>query len=280
MHWLVIAGLSVFFFSVSSLFQRIAMKQKDSDPVTSAIIFQFLLGTISAIIAFFVGFHWPSIYLLPYFLLSGIMYATGSILFFNAIKMIEASEMAIIGGAGTLVTLVVSFFFLSERLTLFQWLGALFILTSVILVKFERKNFQFGKGIWFALAGTSCYGLAIVFDGYVLKSVDAISYLPLASFIPGIMLLVRFHRKIPKLITDIRHININLVIYSTLYVLAAEAFYIPIQNGALVSQMSAVGRVSIILTVVFAMIFLKERSHPWKKLVGAILTTVGILLIK
>ena len=132
----------------------------------------------------------------------------------------------------------------------------------------------------FALLGTSCYGLALVFDGYNLKFYDAISYLPIISFLPGFMLLLSFPRHIPKLVNDIRRINIHLVIYSLLYVTSAVTFFLPIQNGALVSQMTSVGRVSIILTVILAMIFLKERSHLAKKFVGALLATLGILLIK
>lgn len=279
MHWLWFAGLNIFTYSTASLFQRIAMKEKSSDPVTSAIIFQLLLSIGGALIAIPLGFHLPDLNLWPYFISSGILYATGSIFFFRAIKTIEASEMAIIGGAGTIVTLIVSFFFLSERLTLHQWIGAFLILFAVVLVKLERQNFKYNTGIWQALAGSSCYSLAVVFDGYILKTVDAISYLPLASFIPGILLLLAFPRNIPTLFSNIRQVNRNLVIYCILYVISAEAFYIPLHNGTLVSQMSAVGRASIIITVIFGMIFLNERSHAWKKLTGALLTTIGIFLI-
>lgn len=280
MNWLIFAGISVLCFSASSLFQRLAMKDENSDPVTSSIIFQFLLGIGSAVIAAVLGFHLPPLNLWPYFVAAGGLYAGGSVFFFRSIKMIEASELAILGGFGTLVTLVVSFFFLSERLNPVQWAGALMILTAIVLVKYERKNFRFNKGVLFALLGTTCYGTAIVFDGFILKSYDTISYLPLMSFLPGIILLLSFPKHIPKLIHDVRTINIHLGLYSLLYVIAAETFYIPIQNGTLVSQMSAVGRVSIILTVIMAMIVLKERSHLGKKLIGAILTTIGIFLIR
>jgi len=280
MHWLIFAGISVLTFAVASLFQRLAMKEEKSDPVTSSIIFQLLLGLGSTIIALIVGFHPPPAYLWPYFLAAGFLYAFGSLFFFRAIKTIGASELAILGGAGTLVTLIVSFVFLSERLSPTQWLGAVFILTAIVIVNYERESFRFHKGVLLALAGTSCYGLAIVFDGYILRTVDAISYLPLSSFLPALVLILIFPKKIPALIQNIRQINVNLGIYSALYVISAEAFYTPIQNGALVSQVSSVGRVSIILTVILAMIFLKERSHVGKKVVGAILTTVGILLIR
>ncbi len=280
MHWLAFAGISVLAFSIATLFQRLAMKEEHSDPVTSSIIFQFLLGIGSAIIAAFVGFHMPPIYLWPYLIAAGALYASGSVLFFRSIKMIEASELAILGGFGTLVTLIIAFFFLSERLAPIQWIGAILILVAILVVKYERHNFRYNKGVLYALLGTSCYGLAIVFDGYNLKFYDATSYLPVMSFIPGIMLLLSFPGHIRKFVHDVRKINMNLGIYSLLYVISAETFYLPIQNGALVSQMTTIGRISIILTVILAMIFLKERSHLGKKFVGAMLATLGILLIK
>ncbi len=280
MHWLIFAGISVLAYSGATLFQRLAMKEESSDPVTSSIIFQFLLGIGSTAIALIWGFKMPPSHLWPNLLAAGALYASGSVLFFRSIKMIEASELAILGGFGTLVTIIVAFFFLSERLTGIQWIGAVLILIAIVLVKFERRNFRYNKGVLYALLGTSCYGLAIVFDGYNLKFYDAISYLPVMSFIPGVLLLLAFPRHVPKIISQVRTININLVIYSLLYVISAETFYLPIQQGTLVSQMSSVGRVSIILTVILAMIFLKERSHLGKKLIGAILATLGIVLIR
>lgn len=280
MHWLWFAGISVLAFSAATLFQRLAMKEESSDAVTSSIIFQFLLGIGCALIALVMGFRFPPTHLWPYIVVSSSLYASGSVFFFRSIKMIEASELAILGGFGTLVTLIIAFFFLSERLTSVQWIGAMFILAAIVIVKYERRNFRYNKGVLFALLGTSCYGLAIVFDGYNLKSYDAISYLPIISFLPGTMLLLAFPRHIPKLIHDIRRINSNLVIYSVLYVISAVTFFLPIQYGALVSQMTTVGRVSIILTVILAMIFLKERSHLGKKFVGAMLATLGILLMR
>lgn len=280
MHWLIWAGISVLAFSSAALFQRLAMKEEASDPVSSAIIFQFLLGLGSSVIALLIGFHWPPSHLWPFLLASSALYATGSVLFFRSIKMIEASEFVILGGFGTLVTLIIAFLFLAERLTALQWIGALLILLAIVVVKYERSSFRYNTGVLFALLCTSCYGLAIVFDGYNLKFYDAISYLPVLSFLPGIILLFAFPKHIPKALADARRINLNLGIYSALYIISAETFYLPIQNGALVSQMTTVGRVSIILTVLLAMIFLKEHSHLGKKLIGAILATVGIALMR
>lgn len=280
MHWLIFGAINVFSYSVAALFQRLAMKKEQSDAVSSSIIFQFLLGLTSGIVALFVGFHMPPVNVWPQLLVAGALYAFGSLFFFRSIQTIEASEMTILGSAGTLVTVILSYIFLQERLSGTQAAGVLLILLAVIIINYNRHKFRLNKGALYSLIGASFYGTAVIFDAYVLKTYDAISYLPVMSFIPGIILLGSFPKSVYKLARDVRTIDINLIIYSTLYAFAALMFYIPLQYGALVSQLSTIGRVSIILTVVLAAVFLKERSHIGKKILGAILTTVGIFLIR
>jgi uncharacterized membrane protein len=131
-----------------------------------------------------------------------------------------------------------------------------------------------------ALAGAVCYGVGVTFDTYILRFYDSFSFIPVISLLTGVIVLTLHPRKISKFFRDIRAINIHLTVYSFLYVIGATAFYFPISQGVLVSQMSSIGRVAIILTVLLAMIFLKERSHIGKKIAGAILTTIGIFLIR
>lgn len=278
-HWLWFALISLLTMSVAALFQRLAMKEDSSDPVTSAIIFQILLSVLSALVGVIMGFHLPKFYLLPYFLLSGVLYAAGTYCFFRAAKLIEASEISIISGAGTIVPILVSFIVLSERFTPIQWVGAGIVITSIIFSQYERKHIHFNTGALFALGGTTSYGIAVVFDGLILRSFDTFSYIPIISLIPGLVLMAVFPNRFTKLIHDAKRINTNLWIFSILYVIGAETFYFAVTKGAMISQLTTIMRASIIFTVVMAMIFLKERSNPWKKLIGAILTTIGVFFI-
>lgn len=280
MNWLVFAGLSVLLYSVAALFQRLAMKKDDADPVISSVIFQFIIAVGISCITFFYGFNFPPANMwLPIFI-AGTLYGSGTVFLFRGIKIIEASEMIIVTTFGTIVALTVSYFFLHERLTPIQLLGTLLILSATVLVKLERTSLRFNKGIIYALAGASCYGVAVVIDGYILTSVNMFSYLPLSNLISGLAILAMYPGKILSTIRYVKNLQSNLVIYSLLYAGAAIMFYIPIQSGVLVSQMSAANRISILLTVILSMIFLRERDNMAKKILSALLTTIGIMLIK
>jgi len=280
MHWLVFIIISVTAISVSALYQRLAMKEKSSDPVASSILFQIILTVCSFAVTVFTGFRMPDIHLWPQLLSAAALYAAGTYFLFRAVQVVEASEMTILGGFGTLTTIIVSFLFLSERLTVIQLAGALLIISAVILVKYERKKPSFTRNTAYALLGSACYGIAVVFDGYILRTYDSFSYVPVMSLFPAVILMLIFPKTLPGIVKGARSINKNLIIYSILYVFAAELFYIALDRGALVSQASTIMRASVIITVILAMVFLKERDNPWKKLFGAILTTAGILLIR
>ncbi len=280
MHWLWFALISVTSFSVSTLLQRVVMRKDSSDAITSSILFQLIMTVLSIPVALYFGFHLPSVTLLPFFVISAVLYAFGTVSFFRASQELEASESSILAGSGALVTIIASYVFLAERFSAFQLAGVALILSAVILVNYRRDKIRFKRGSWFALLGATCYGLAVVSDGYILRTFDTFSFLPIMNMMPASVLLLAFPNKLPKLIHDAKHINKTLILYSAVYVVAAETFYYPLKNGALVSQMSTILRASIIMTVVLGMIFLKERSQPIKKLAGAILTTAGILLIR
>ncbi len=280
MHWLIFSAINVVAISVSSLFQKLAMKNEKSDPVTSTAIFQFLFALFGGVAALISGFHLPPSELFVYFIFSSILYAIGTTSFFRAAQILEASELTVLGSFGTIVTILISFFFLGERLSTPQWLGAAFILTGVTIVSYERTGIKFNSGVIWALVGAFCYGLGVTFDAYILRFYDALSFIPVISTLTGIVVLVIHPNKISKFFVDLRTVNSNLRIFTFLYVIGAISFYYPISQGILVSQMSSIGRVSIILTVILAMIFLKERLHIGKKILGAILTTIGIMLIK
>ena len=113
MPWTIFAAISIVSMSVANLFQKIAMKEKKSDAITSALIFQFLCVAFTGAFALVKGFRVPALAILfPYTLVSSLCWAFGTVCFFMAIKRIEASEMILLTGFGAIVTIVVSSIFL------------------------------------------------------------------------------------------------------------------------------------------------------------------------
>lgn len=279
MSWLFFAIISVVAGSASNLFQKIAMREEKSDAVGSAIAFQLVTGVGYLAYALVKGFHLPDISLAPYFLVSMIMYAVGTVAFFKAIKLIEASEMTILSSAGTLVTIAASFIFLHESLSAIQFLGAFLILLAVVIINYNKQGIVINKGMWFAIAGAACYGTAVIFDTLIIRAFEAASFIPIAAFGTGLTMLLWFHKKTSIVIHTIRNANKYLLSFFALYTVSTIGFYLSIEHGAMAGQASTIFRASIILTVILSSIFLNERKHLGKKILGAILTTIGVILV-
>jgi uncharacterized membrane protein len=279
MHWLVLVFINVIAIAVANLYQKIAMREEKSDAIAAAMTFHILTGVCYAIFAFVKGFQIPDISLAPYFLASMALYAVGTVYFFRAIKQIEASEMSIITGTGPVITIVASIIFLKDVLTPGQLLGAACILAAVILINFKKGGVVINQGTWLALFGTACYGTAIIFDTIIIRAFDAVSFIPIGSFGTAILMCAWYPKKIPIVIQSLKKVDKNLFIYSLLYAIAAIGFYLAIEMGALVGQVSSIARCSIVLTVILSSVLLKERQNMSKKIVGAILTTIGVILV-
>lgn len=255
------------------------MKQDNSDPLVSATIFSFLLSSFQILVALFVGFQFPDLITLAYLLASALLYAVGVLYGFKAMKCIEASEMSIIATSGSLFTILLSFIILHESLSPAQLSGALLLIIAVIIVQYERKRTA-SSGVQYAIISASAYGSAVIIDSFILRSLDMFSFMPISSFIVGSILLTLQIRRFANLKHHVMLVNKNLIMYTFLYVCAAITFYIPVQSGIAVAQVSSITKASTITTVVLAMIFLKERNNMGRKIIGAVLTTVGIFLLR
>lgn len=278
MHWVFFVLISIVCGSAASIFQKIVMREKDSDPIVSSILFQILTGICYGVFAFSQGFKIPGITLIPYFLISMVLYAAGTICIFRAIKDIEASQMSIIYGFGSVVTVLMSLLFLGDRFTLEQGIGIGLIVLSIVLINLQKKHIVVSRGMWLALLGTCMFGSALIADTIIIRQFDAVSFIPIGVFGTVLVLLLWFHSHVPKVIASMSSISKHLVIYSILYSSSAIAFYLAIQNGGLAGQVSSIYRASIILTVLLSAALLHERKQLPQKIVAAILVTIGIVM--
>src|SRR3989339_2159502 len=188
MLWQILVFISVISISIANLYQRIAMKEESSDAYAGAILFQFILAILTGIFALYKGFNIPPVTLTGYFIVSTILYGLGTLAYFKSIKLIEASESIILGSIGSIITVITAFIFLGERLNSQQLVGVILILLSMVAISLKKK-INFNRGTIYSLIGTTLYGLAVTNDVYLLQSYDAISYVPIMSFLPGLFLL-------------------------------------------------------------------------------------------
>ncbi len=280
MNWLFYTLLSLITSAFIGILQKVLMNKEESNPVFRSFVLQILGALVCFIFALIKDFTMPPILQYPLnFVLMAILYALCTLFSFKALKTIEASKMAVIFCFGSVVAIFSSAIFLKETITSTIIWGTILIILSIVIATKPGDFSLKSPGVLYSLAAAGLGGLAIVNDAYLLKFSDAVSYTALGFFLPAIPLLLIY----PKIIVDLKKIPKLISPFDFLLALtwgiSAIAFYLALEKGGLVSQISPISQTKIILTILFSAILLKEKQRLAAKLTAGILAAIGVILI-
>lgn len=283
MSWFVLALISVVSLSIALILQRVMMKDDDSDPISYSIVFQFLLSAVILLFTFCLGrFELPqlNLELIVRILASTFLWTGFTVFSFKAFKELSAGEVVILRSGGVIISIVLGVLFLSESLSLLMILGTALILLSIFLVNNDKLNFASKRGVVFAILASICSGTAVVNDAVVLRSIEVFTYVGIGSLLPGILILLLYPGKTKTTLTLMTSPKVKAMFFmSFFYAIQALTYYLAYTNGAPISKLTPISNASIILTVILGIVFLKENKHVLKKLIAAILVTVGVLVL-
>lgn len=282
MNWFILTILSVLFASTASILQRALMKEKKSHPYSYAIVFHFLLGFSNLGLAILCGSHF-SLFSGNFFLLllASALWGGCSIFLFKALQLLEASEITIISTLSLLVTIIASVIFLHEIFNIEKILGAIMILVSVLLILNLKNGFKFNKGFVYMLVMALFAGLAIVIDSANVQHYNVIAYNTLQNFLTGFIILAFA----PKALLEWKNFTkpdflkkmLPLGIFSTTQALM---YLTALTYPGHTAQIGTIRQASTLVTVLLAVIFLDERDRLGRKIIAAILVTIGVVLLR
>lgn len=289
MSWIVLITFSVLFGSVSALLQRVLVRDEKADTYSYSVLTQLTSAVVCFLLALFFGRNtFPEFsvilesHVYVFILLSSSLYAVNAILCFKALQSIEVSKFSVLYATRAVVTIVIASVFLKESLNANQLLGAGMILFSILYLntKSYKEFLRFGKGEILTLTAALAFGIATVSDKYIIEWFDFIPYLTLDFLLPAITLIaikpkvVKEFRKLiaPKLLPII-------LLFSTLYALAALTFFGAMDASDNTSLVSSIGQITTVATVILGIVVLKEREDMKKKLLASFLGFAGLLLI-
>jgi len=136
MSWLIYALLSAFFAALTAILSKIGIKNVDSNLATAIrtlviivfawaiVLFQGTYKQISSISQFSFVF----------LVLSGIATGLSWLFYFRALQIGEASQVAPIDKLSLVITIVLAFFVLREKVTASIVIGAILMVVGAILV--------------------------------------------------------------------------------------------------------------------------------------------------
>lgn len=282
MNWQIFLTISILAESFGRVFQRFVLKNNTTNPVAYAVWFQFLTGILLSIYALLHGFILPDnlLSLLPNLILVSVFYGLMSIFIFKAMQQTEASIFTILFNSRVIITVLGAVILLNNPFTAKQILGTILILASVIAVSFKKEKLQFKKGEIYSLLAGFFLACGVINDSMILKSFDVATFSAIAFIIPGFFIWVINPKSTSKILALPKdkffpRLGLMGLIYGTAYTTYNFA-YNSSQNAA---KIAAIFPISSVITVLISMILLKERQRMLIKLLAAIISFTGVLLI-
>lgn len=281
MPWQLLVLISVLLFSVNGLFHRALMKDDRADPFAQTIVFYGLVGIFAFIISLSRGgfYYHISLNQLPFFLLLTVFATAAPVLVFEAIKSIEASENSILLSSQRLWIVIGAFIFLHEAFSIQKVIGTLVIIFGISITQWQ-KRLVINRGVLLALLAALFYAVGEIISFYILRDFDAASFTVYASLLPVVTLIFIKPNTIPKLTFYLKpKYAFNIAVVSVNDTLATLFLFFAYQTGRNAAQIAPIMATQTIVTVLLAIVILKERNNMSNKIIGAMTVVAGLILV-
>lgn len=281
MQWYWYLVINVCVFSLATIYQRAILKTS-KDPVIFYIINGLVGGLMLLSHGLWVGFEIPNIQDISInLIIMMILLGFGNMLNFNALKKVDASEFTVLFSTRAIWSVVAAMLVLGETFGLKQFLGAGLIISSVFLVSWKKKSFSLNEGEMLTLATAAFFGLEFINDTYLLNHIDLLFYIPLIFLLPALFVATINYKKLPTIpkVVSLKDF-LNLSALALMFAISATATLTAYQKGHNAAQIAILNQTSTILIVLLGIIFLKERSHMKLKIIGAIISLIGVFLVR
>ena len=281
--WLMMAVLSALFAGVTSILAKCGIKKTDSDVATAIRTGVVLL--FSWIMTFVVGSAGSVAQIdaksLLFLILSGLATGASWICYFKALSMGDVNQVAPIDKSSTVFTVLLAILIFGETQNLAVKLTGTALLAVGIFLMIERKapeHKQTSRGwLIYAVLSAVFAALTSVLAKVGIENVESNLGTAIRTSVVLVMAWIIVLGKGKQ--REVRQVDKKELGFICLSGITTGAswlcYYYAIQNGE-VSVVVPIDKLSIVVTVAFSCIFLKE-SLSKKALIGLSLMVIGTL---
>lgn len=281
MSWQIYTAVCVFALSLAIVLQRVVIHKDKLNPYAYAVFFQGVVGLLVTIIAAINGFDITG--LQDYALLGTVSifaFGAGHIAYAKTLQKAEASVFSVLFATHALWVMAVGILFLQESLSFMQVAGGVLVFASLLLVikRFNKASLQ--QGLGYGLLTGLLFGIAISSWSYVGRYTDALTW-SAVSFLGGAAAAILFK---PALATKIRPMLTpamlaKMTLLAAIYGIGSVAMLFAYRDGSF-AVVSPLRQTGVLVTTLLALLLLpSERTMIPRKVIAAMLCTVGALLL-
>ncbi|HZE87526.1 MAG TPA: DMT family transporter [Methylomirabilota bacterium] len=274
--WLLLSFLIGISSNAYNFLNRFLLKDGD-DPTAYAWYNEILRFVV---FGFFAIFNWQAVitpYSLLLFLLVGLTEFIGGYWYMKMHAYSHLSISSILYRSRLIWVALIAFLVTGEQLHLFGYLGIAIVFLGVSLTVAPKKIF-IDKGAMYANLCAFIVAVNIVLVK-MLTPFGSPVVINFAMALPSVILYPLFVRSSKTRMKTLLKTNIALKTFAVfLSIIQLFLFTLAVRIGD-VSKVNAVYQGMIIFSVLAGIIFLKERENIAKKLIGATITIIGVVLL-
>lgn len=245
------------------------------------VLVETIAGILSLLLIPFFEIKFPSdirIFLL--FFLATIFYTIQDRLATISRSGLEASTYGILKQLSNVFMLVMGFISFKEKLTIEKLLGAILLIGSNIFIFYRKDSWKNKKYIIIGVVANIAMGIALFLDVSTSTNFNLAIYISLTLLIPALI-----NSLVEKIkFTDLRYeykINKSRLILLTGILWSVMMFskLLSYRFGE-VTKIAPLCSLSVMLNVIVAYVFFKERDNLLRKIIASIFIIIGVFLIK
>ncbi|HZK39062.1 MAG TPA: EamA family transporter [Clostridia bacterium] len=283
--WLLYALCSALFAGLTAILAKIGVKNTDSNLATALRTIIVLL--FSWLMVFIVGSQHTigmiSAYSLVFLIFSGGATGISWLCYFKALKLGDVNKVTPVDKSSTILTILLAFLILGEKPTLWMGFGIVLLAVGTYLMiqrqQADPSNTKSKKWLFYAALSAIFAALTSILGKIGIQGVES----NLGTAIRTIVVLIMawgivFFQKKHALIKDIDRKSWLFILLSGFATGLSWLFYYRALQEGDASLVVPVDKLSVVVTVVFSRIFLKEKL-PAKAFIGLLLVVSGTVLL-
>lgn len=283
--WVLYALGSAFFAGATSILAKVGIKDVDSHVATA--IRTIIVLIFSWIMVFIVGSQNTISNItdktLLFLILSGLATGASWLCYFKALQLGDVNKVVPIDKSSTILTMILAFIFLKEKITINMIIGMVGIGIGTYLMIQKKENTEKivkGKGwLIYAVLSAIFASLTSILGKIGIENIESNLGTAIRTIVVLIMAwVVVFVTKKQSNISKIDKRSLLFLILSGIATGGSWLCYYKALQDGLASIVVPIDKLSILVTIFFAYVFLKEKLSK-KSLLGLSLIVAGTLVL-
>lgn len=276
-NWLIFAILAGIFSQLFNFLNRYVLKDGD-DPMSLGWLAEFARFAVYLLFLPY-NFHYDNLFNTFMLLIGlGVINVISVFVFFKMHSFADLSISSIVSRTRLMWVPLIAFFFLGEVLSVNQYIGIAILFTGLSVTVSPHKIFA-DKGVMYSFLTS----IVVAFISVLMKALSPVastSLIMVFMALPTVILLpLVMNNSINRIKNGLKKNLLLKLLAAGANLLAMFLTLLALKQGGPVSIVSGIYQAMMIISVLAGIIFLNERKDIRKKIIGSVITVVGIILL-